>query len=520
VPVRDVEGSAWASRRLSQLDAPDSVAALCGHQFHPFSIIAALPLLASRQHFVLRPAHLRLHNLELPGKEQQHLPPELMRPQLARCLAAVLFQDEQLAKVNGRAVPVGTLKDLHAPHSARSTQNHPMRAVDFEAQRSIRTDMATPRRRPCATHKRARYLGSMLFKANGSRHVPVGTFSTVAPYRFCEEENIKGRHIMTSTVYVRGFAALTVWMLIGGAALACPPDQYESCFLGACVCLPKVGGDVGRVAEDVKHGVIEPVVNDPVKLIVNPASFINTTGIPTPGDFMEFVIKNPDKGIELLQNPAQWPYLPVAQGMIAGRNAVIANGGQPIPPHLLPFLRQWYSDDLLNSVRWTSNWGPVQHTFQAAQMTFNADTGAITLINAVVFRDGNRAMNGPLWAHELFHVQQYREMGVFGFARQWVSDSSVGGAIEGPAYHREDEALARAPQIPNPPFFPPPDRSVVPPPPPRLNSGAPLSACGCWGYVAPGATRPAQQCSSGVATPVACAGFCPAGGAPWQDVCR
>jgi hypothetical protein len=45
-----------------------------------------------------------------------------MRPQLARGLAAILFQNEQLTQFNRRTVPVGTLKHLdHGPAFYRST---------------------------------------------------------------------------------------------------------------------------------------------------------------------------------------------------------------------------------------------------------------------------------------------------------------------------------------------------------------------------------------------------------------
>jgi hypothetical protein len=52
-----------------------------------------------------------------------------------------------------------------------------------------------------------------------------------------------------------------------------------------------------------------------------------------------------------------------------------------------------------------------------------------------------------------------------------------------------------------------------------LSGGTPTSACGCWGYVAPGDTRPNPQCASGHDTPRVCPGWCPAGGSPWQSVC-
>lgn len=66
-----------------------------------------------RQNVVLRAAYLRLHDLGLLTDKQPQLPSELMRPELARRLAAVLFQNEQLAQFNRGPVPIGALEDLH-----------------------------------------------------------------------------------------------------------------------------------------------------------------------------------------------------------------------------------------------------------------------------------------------------------------------------------------------------------------------------------------------------------------------
>jgi hypothetical protein len=70
-----------------------SFPALLGHR--------GFPLLASRQHFVLRATDLGLHDLKLAANEQQHLPSELVRAQLARRLTAILMQNEQLSLIDG-----------------------------------------------------------------------------------------------------------------------------------------------------------------------------------------------------------------------------------------------------------------------------------------------------------------------------------------------------------------------------------------------------------------------------------
>lgn len=291
-------------------------------------------------------------------------------------------------------------------------------------------------------------------------------------------------------------------------SFGCPDGYYNTAF---GVCLPN-SGTVAKapieIPKTIGTTVINGVQNDPVRLLVNPLSYINKSGVPAPGDFVEFAIKNPDKVIDLVQNPGQWPYIPVAQATIAGHNAAVNAGAQPIPPDIRQFLLRWYPADLLAGVRWTSSWNAVQNSLQAAQMNIGGQTQAITLINAVVFRNSAAVSDKALWAHELLHVSQYRSWGVFGFAKKWVDNSSTGGPVEAPAYAREDEAravlaqqggssnsFAGNPSVPVP--APSQTGGQLSPPmamPVGLPSGTQLSACGC-ATVAWGTSGPAPQCS-------------------------
>ena len=179
---------------------------------------------------------------------------------------------------------------------------------------------------------------------------------------------------------------------------------------------------------------------DPSRLVVTPDGSIDSNGSPTLGDVFEFIDRNPDKAMELLQDSGQWPYLTVAAGIIATHDAVMAGGGRPIPAHLRKTLRRWYPDELLNAVRWIRIQEPILRFLQDANMNFGADTLAITVMNAVIFRSDDLANDGALWAHELYHVQQYRDWGVFGFAKKWVDNPSVSGPVEAPAYARQAQA--------------------------------------------------------------------------------
>lgn len=53
-----------------------------------------------------------------------------------------------------------------------------------------------------------------------------------------------------------------------------------------------------------------------------------------------------------------------------------------------------------------------------------------------------------------------------------------------------------------------------------LPSGSAIQGCGCWGFVPLGVGQRNPVCSSGYEHAVACAGMCPAGGAPWARVCQ
>jgi hypothetical protein len=248
-----------------------------------------------------------------------------------------------------------------------------------------------------------------------------------------QEEKIILKRI--SRLMAKFLSVLALLLPVCSNGLGCPDGQYEECFLGTCVCVLRRGNTLG-----IPEQIADKKRKESNSLIVNPDGYVDSNGSPTIGDVFDFIDKNPEKAMELIQDSGQWLYLTVAAGIIASHDAVIANGGRPIPAHLRKTLRRWYPDELLNAVRWTTIRGPIKQFLQDAQMNFDANTLAITVINAVIFRNDDLANDGALWAHELYHVQQYRELGVFSFANRWVDNSSVSGPIEAPAYAREAEA--------------------------------------------------------------------------------
>ncbi|MDT4875752.1 hypothetical protein FQZ97_1111450 [compost metagenome] len=65
-------------------------------------------------------------------------------------------------------------------------------------------------------------------------------------------------------------------------------------------------------------------------------------------------------------------------------------------------------------------------------MLNDPDVKAVTLVDVILFRDREGALHDvALWAHELKHVQQFREWGVEGFAARYAEDPD---SVEAPAY--------------------------------------------------------------------------------------
>ena len=116
--------------------------------------------------------------------------------------------------------------------------------------------------------------------------------------------------------------------------------------------------------------------------------------------------------------------------LLQSREAALRAGTEPIPLMIRAQLAPFYDDALLDEVRFRV--GITDEMDAATVMLQNPDVQAVTLVDVVVFRDAQAAAEDPvLWAHELWHVQQYRDWGTDGFARRYTRNFQ---AVEGPAY--------------------------------------------------------------------------------------
>lgn len=142
-------------------------------------------------------------------------------------------------------------------------------------------------------------------------------------------------------------------------------------------------------------------------------------------------VSDPDGTLGGLQESARQVAAPaLALWLNQSREQALAAGAEPIPLDLRVKLQAWYPDDLLQSVRYRVGQG--DDVDAASAMLQNQDVVAVTLVDVIVFRNRDDALSDlALWAHELKHVQQYRELGVNGFAQQYVRNYHT---LEDPAY--------------------------------------------------------------------------------------
>lgn len=271
-------------------------------------------------------------------------------------------------------------------------------------------------------------------------------------------------------------ATISIFILLSSACLACPSGQYSQCVLGACVCLPEVGGSVGAATEHIKKETQAQLAGNPLQVWIQQS-----------------------------------------------RNSAIGTS-MPVPPDVRRYLTGYIENDVMNRARYKIGDNGI---LNAANLTFKygdnfsgIDAAAVTLIDVIVFRDNESANDLSVWAHELTHVQQYRDWGVRDFAIRYARDPN---AVEAPAYAvgnnyaswRESHPLAESSTggqaTPVPTTYPGSIGGGLP-------SGFGMQTCGCWGPT-PGVARE-PRCASGGVRVNACAGLCPGGGQPYAWLCQ
>ena len=199
---------------------------------------------------------------------------------------------------------------------------------------------------------------------------------------------------------IRNIVVACVILFFSAEAFACPNGQSEACIpmipRNICGCVPNAGGDLARAVESARKAV-------------------------------EHAKK---------EAQAQAAGHALAVWIQGSRNSAIATA-QPIPEQIRAKLVGHVEDDLLKRVRFKIGDSGILNLSQLTLAYGDKLTGrqvdAVTLIDVVVFRSEEDALrNVGLWAHELWHVKQFRDWGVRDFAIRYARNYN---SVEDPAYN-------------------------------------------------------------------------------------
>lgn len=129
------------------------------------------------------------------------------------------------------------------------------------------------------------------------------------------------------------------------------------------------------------------------------------------------------------------------QWLIESRNSAASGGTYRIPDDIRAMMTGFYDEDTLNRVRFkVGDHGVINLANLSIQY---GDAGAVTLIDVVVFANDQAAADPVLWAHELRHVQQFRDWGTRDFAIRYLRSWN---SVEGDASNAENQFAQRLAQ--------------------------------------------------------------------------
>ena len=107
--------------------------------------------------------------------------------------------------------------------------------------------------------------------------------------------------------------------------------------------------------------------------------------------------------------------------LVTSRDEAIARGVEPIPAEFLEAFDGHLPGDVLATVRWRIE----PDSVLTGQNVFQPGMRAVTLDNVILFASAEEATNVKLWAHELYHVLQYRQWGVENFVDRYLADRAA-----------------------------------------------------------------------------------------------
>lgn len=172
-------------------------------------------------------------------------------------------------------------------------------------------------------------------------------------------------------------------------------------------------GDVGKIMVQTVHGTKILAESIAVEALLAQLSGENPEGFDP----------------EFLESPEGKTALALAASIVWSRDYYLKlDSTKPLPSSLKELMKNGFSMELLDTVRIAKSEafdialpGPIN----AGQKFFTGHEYAVTLDNVIVFskippESGLDQLQW--WAHELYHVKQYGDWGIAGFAERYVKD--------------------------------------------------------------------------------------------------
>lgn len=111
------------------------------------------------------------------------------------------------------------------------------------------------------------------------------------------------------------------------------------------------------------------------------------------------------------------------------RDSALRGSIMPIPARIRDKMKPFYDSDVLDRVRFKVGDAGVLNLGNLSIQYGGAN--GVTLVDVIVFSNESDTQNEVLWAHELKHIEQFRDWGVQNFAVRYVRSYS---AVEDEAY--------------------------------------------------------------------------------------
>jgi hypothetical protein len=120
---------------------------------------------------------------------------------------------------------------------------------------------------------------------------------------------------------------------------------------------------------------------------------------------------------------------PALETAIAASRSTALSGCQPIPAEMRQQLTGYASEQSMNQACYKV--GDNGFANLARLLEQGGFASAVTLVDVIVFHGPTEAADPSIWAHELKHVDQFREWGIHSFAVQYARNHQ---GVENPAY--------------------------------------------------------------------------------------